>query len=286
MIFQIQTLIFKSFLGRLISTITFYITKLYIPSFLRLSIFNFLCRQLSINIIEAEKNINEFNSIDHLFTRSLKSELRPIDHSEYTLTSPVDGMVLEFGKITDDTLLQAKNINYSLSDLITNNYINLFEGSQYLTIYLSPSDCHRIFSPVNGSILSTYHISGKLIPVREPFISNFKDLYCVNDRVISIIRTQHGHVGLINVGALNVGSISIQHNPSHSEQSYIMKNNETINYNHAVPLQKGDWHSTFHLGSTVILILPKTLSFNTHIKKHIHLNYGQNIGTFKNTTND
>ena len=69
-----------------------------------------------VNLSEAKlENIKEYKDFNDFFTRSLKSDLRPISDSK--LISPVDGVVSQCGRIENSMILQAKGKKYSVSAL-------------------------------------------------------------------------------------------------------------------------------------------------------------------------
>ena len=82
-----------------------------------------------VNLSEAKfENIKEYKDFNDFFTRSLKSDSRPISNSK--LISPVDGVVSQCGSIEDSMILQAKSKKYSVSALLAdnskNNFFNIF----------------------------------------------------------------------------------------------------------------------------------------------------------------
>ena len=234
-----------------ISFLTGVIARLSVPIF----IVQFFANSFGIKINEAEKPLSEYRSIDAFFTRGLRSELRPISETE--IVSPVDGQVLEYGRISNGKLIQAKGLFYSLESLIPLPSASDFKDGHFVTIYLSPKDCHRIFSPVSGTVLASRIVPGKVLPVREPYISGHPNLYVENTRLITLLSSAVGKVAVVKVAALNVSSISTECQVGAS-------------------VSKGQHLATFHLGSTVVLLFEKNameeFSFSsTHIK------YGESI---------
>ena len=51
-----------------------------------------------VNIEEMEKPLQEYKSLQALFTRKLKKGVRSIDHSNNAIVSPVDGVLSSFGQ--------------------------------------------------------------------------------------------------------------------------------------------------------------------------------------------
>ncbi|MSR88746.1 MAG: phosphatidylserine decarboxylase [Candidatus Margulisbacteria bacterium] len=238
-------------LYQIISFLTGVIARLSVPVF----VVRFFANSVGIKIDEAEKPLSEYGSIDAFFTRGLRSEFRPIAETE--IVSPVDGQVLEYGGISTGKLIQAKGLFYSLESLIPLPAVSDFKGGHFVTIYLSPKDCHRIFSPVDGTVLVSRLIPGKVLPVREPYISGHPNLYVENTRLITLMSSAVGKVAVVKVAALNVSSISSE-------------------YSVGSQINKGQHLASFHLGSTVVLVFEKkamdAFSFSSPFIK-----YGESI---------
>ena len=245
--FQLDLLIFNTPLGNWISHLVGCIMQIPIPTFLRPLVFKTFSFMFSVDLLEVEKPLSSYSSINSFFTRHLIPGCRPLKDS--TVILPSDGYLTQSNTFSASTLFQAKNINYSLQELIPNCSIST--GST-LTIYLSPKDCHHVFSPIDGNVTKISFIPGRLFPVREPYISKHSTLYTRNERLIFELNHLEGTpLYVVMIGAMNVGSMSTpyfnnnqpvkvegQHKPTHT------------------PIYKGDVLGTFHLGSTVILISP------------------------------
>lgn len=251
-----------------ISALTKTITQIYVPRPFRVRFLGYIARALDIDLRSAEKPLLEYTSINDLFTRALKPQLRP--QGDAWLLSPVDGRLVSHDLIHEGQLLQAKGIRYPLDKLIPDSSAKAFRFGQCMTIYLSPSDCHRIFSPVSGRVKKTIYVPGALFPVREPYISELPNLYAMNERVISIIETSLGDVAVVMVAAINVSTIEVQY-----QKDLLRKKALTVAASNHV-IKKGDWLATFHLGSTVIL-LTETNALRVAIKDNVQIQYGASL---------
>ena len=263
--------------GKLITSIAFFISRFPIPIFFRTLVFTLFSRVVGITLDEVKKPLDSFSSLNAFFTRELRDDARPMTHDNNTLVSPVDGCILQFGNIHQGELIQAKGVSYSL-DSFTGKYdVSKFHEGSFITVYLSPADCHRIFSPIEGKIIARHHIPGFLYPVREPHISGTKNLYIKNERLFTHISHPQMDVLLGKVGATNVGTMSLEYDNLHTNcflQKESMKRLKT-----PVDISRGDHVATFHLGSTVVLITTKKLSFIPPILSHVK--YGEAIGFFE-----
>ena len=72
-----------------------------------------------VNMNECEKqSINEYNTFCDFFTRKLRPGIHKIDDNEKSIVSSCDGKILEYGKIKDNTILQAKGKTITIDELL------------------------------------------------------------------------------------------------------------------------------------------------------------------------
>ncbi len=234
----------------------------------------------NIAIDEAEKEIHQYQSLNEFFSRRLKTGSRPIDPDPKTIISPVDGFISQYGTIEDDTLIQAKGISYRLEDLLDNDErrVMQFRDGNYMTIYLSPQNYHRIHSPYSGQIEGFTYIPGTFFPVNEWGTGKVKGLFAKNERIVTYICTEAGAIAVIKVGAFLVGSVQLlYHRP------FKRKGKRTYIYQKDLPqLQKGDELGYFQFGSTVICLFEKGMAeFAPSIKHQPAIQMGRKIATVK-----
>ncbi len=207
-----------------------------------------------VNLDEAiNSDPKSYATFNEFFTRELKPELRPI--AAKSLVSPVDGTISQVGNIENGTLLQAKGISYSLERLLGNNkqraekYLN----GQFITIYLSPRDYHRIHMPCAGNLIEQTHVPGRLFSVAKHTVNTIPGIFARNERVIAIFETEYGSMAMVLVGAINVAAIeTVWHGLITPPKG------ETVtskNYSgKEIKLEKGEEMGRFNMGSTVILL--------------------------------
>jgi len=193
-------------------------------------------RMYGIDPTEAELAMDQYPSLNAFFTRRLKPGLRPVDPDADTATSPVDGRISGIGTVKDGTLLNVKGQDYAVEALLNGspravNYRNGF----FIIIYLSPSDYHRIHSPVTGTIVEKEHVPGRVYPVNEFGMRHMKRTLSRNERVITYIRHDRGEAAVVKVGAMNVSSIRYADGLGSR-------------------IAKGDELAMFEFGSTVVLL--------------------------------
>ena len=257
-----------------------FFTHLTIPKFLRPIFFGQFCKTFRINQQEIENPLLYYKNFDEFFTRKLKIFCRSINKEPNIIVSPVDGFIQEHGELLNTKLLQAKGVYYTLEALLPTQDITPFIGGYFFTFYSSPKDCHRIFSPVNGAITGWEHVPGKLYPVRQPYISQFPNLYTKNERLTTMIKTPFGPVAVVKVGAFNVGTMTLPYDSSIST-NYGFQKVSSKTYDLSQTVSKGEHIGTFHLGSTVVLIFPKNTIQPTVLKRHIK--YGEKIASYLET---
>ena len=105
--------------------------------------------------------------------------------------SPVDGTVGASGMIFDGQAFQVKGRSYSLARLLgSEDEAKRYEGGDFVTIYLSPRDYHRIHSPVSGVVSEAVLIPGALMPVFPEAGEKVDELFARNERLISYVDTK------------------------------------------------------------------------------------------------
>ncbi|MCP4131631.1 MAG: phosphatidylserine decarboxylase [bacterium] len=222
-----------------------------------------------------------FKNFDMFFTRLLKKGVHKIDNSPKAIVSPVDARIDQYGKIEDRTLIQAKGLDYSLSDLVPSDSAQHFKDGHFMTLYLSPSDYHRIHSPVSGRITGYFNIPGRLFTVQEYMVKNLKNLFPRNERLISYVDSGSGMAGVCKVGALNVGRISISHGDIITNKTFRSRKEVLYPETERPEIAKGDELGIFHLGSTIILLFQKDMMTFDDIAIGTKVRMGERIGSLK-----
>ncbi|NME97767.1 archaetidylserine decarboxylase [Aneurinibacillus aneurinilyticus] len=237
-----------------------------------------------INTDEIEQPVSAYPHLTAFFTRKLKEEARPVCLLPDTLISPVDGKVAQTGRIHKGTLIQAKNINYTVEQLLgcSNKEAERFEDGTFLTIYLSPRDYHRIHMPIDGKVTHLTYIPGRLFPVNSIGVYHVPGLFTKNERLITYSHTPAGQMALVKVGAFIVGSVKV----GYGEHTTNVKNGRmySMDLPEAPHYRKGEEIGLFEFGSTVILLFEKDcVTLESHIQEGAAVKYGERIGTVSNT---
>jgi len=234
-------------------------------------------RTYRIAIDEAEQpNLDSYATFNEFFTRALKAGARPIAPGARTLISPADGVLTELGRIEDGLLLQAKGRHYPLSDLLgeTGDAVDSLHSGTYLTIYLAPSDYHRVHAPLAASLERTRYLPGERFSVSRATAGVIDRLFCRNERVVCWFDTAHGPLAVVLVGALNVSCVStftrgeIESGPPREWREP-----------QAVHADKGSEIGRFNMGSTVIVIFGGALDFEAGATSGSSVRMGQALAT-------
>lgn len=227
-----------------------------------------------INLDEYPRKIDEYKSFNDFFTREIDDDARPIDYSANGIICPADGSISQIGCIKNGTILQAKGKNFSLSQLLASNEVYDFEDGSFATIYLAPSNYHRVHMPFSGTLTHTRYIPGKLFSVNAATADHIPDLFARNERLVCLFDTEFGKACVILVGAMIVAGIECVATGKITRQKAIKSQT------HHLALQKGDELGRFYLGSTAIVLLPKQASISWQSDKisGISVKMGQLLG--------
>jgi phosphatidylserine decarboxylase len=201
-----------------------------------------------------------FDTFNAFFTRELAPGARPIDARPDRLVSPVDGTVSAAGRINGETLIQAKGIDYTLSDLLATDLADTrdFADGSFATVYLAPYNYHRVHCPFASELISARYVPGQLYSVNETTVSRLPALFTGNERLICHFRTAAGPMILVFVGALHVGSISTPWTGEiRPRKRGVVEDRDLHQSGQSRQLARGDLLGWFNMGSTVILLLPE-----------------------------
>ena len=232
------------FIGRLVHA--------RLPKPLARRLVHWFARTYQIDVDAAGKPIHEYPSIGHFFIRDLREGLRPI---ESDFVSPVDGVLRNYGHVENGRIEQVKGKSYTVSGFLGDDeYAARFQHGTYFNLYLSPQDYHHVHTPVGGDIVRSVHIPGRLWPVNDWSLANVDELFSINERVVTYIECQLGLVAVVMIGATNVGKISVSYDTFISNAA---NTTGTVQRTYAPPIAiaAGDRLGTFHMGSSVVMLL-------------------------------
>ncbi len=236
----------------------------------------------NIDTDEAEKPPESYATLNSFFTRRLRGDAREVEAAAPgEAVCPVDGTLSKFGPIDEGTLIQAKGREYSVLELLDSGaHAAPFREGSYATFYLSPRDYHRIHSPIAGRIREVSYVPGTLFPVFPLAVENVDRLFCINERLISLVETATGaSAAVVKVGATCVGRIALSFHEYRTNQSYRRRRVDRLDEPTAV--EQGDELGVFNLGSTVVVLFSeRDFGFAPDLEEGAGVEVGQRLGAF------
>lgn len=237
-----------------ISRLVFRLTRIQCPTVVPGAI-RLFSDIFKVNLAEAvNPDPESYKTFNAFFTRPLKPELRPLAEGANVLASPVDGRISQMGKIEEGRIFQAKGHYYSALELLGGDEKRAapFMNGQFMTIYLSPRDYHRIHMPLSGSLTEQVYVPGRLFSVAGHTARTIPRLFARNERVVAMFDTEFGKLAMVLVGAINVAAIeTVWDGLVTPPQGWGVKRQTFPD----VVLEKGAEMGRFNMGSTVILLL-------------------------------
>jgi phosphatidylserine decarboxylase len=195
-----------------------------------------------------------FVSFGEFFTRSLKTDLRPVCDQAGCLVNPCDGVLLEWGSVdhAGSTGFFIKGERYDLDGLLGKpGGGDVFTGGGYAVFYLHPRDCHRVVVPVDGRLELVRAIPGSRFPVAGWFDGQAPGIYGRNERMVFIFNVaDRGYLAIVMVAAFGVGNIDSRYSPNYSFKSPVVRERF---FDIPAPMARGEDLAAFRLGSTVVM---------------------------------
>lgn len=229
-----------------------------IPRPLRSPVFRAFSRLVGIDLDEVELPLADYPNLSSFFARRLRDGARPISDDRREVVAPCDGRVSSSGDVTSGSLVQAKGRRYRLDALLADGRLaDRLEGGAQLTLYLSPSDYHRVHSPVSGRLTRYTYIPGTLLPVGPLHTERVENLFARNERMILEIETSYGPVALVLVGAAGVGNLRLAAPEVETRRFRRQRVTRSVTLESPLMVERGDELGAFQLGSTVVLIFPR-----------------------------
>jgi len=226
----------------------------------------------SLDESECEKPIWAYPSLNALFTRGIRPQCRPIPQAIDRFLCPCDGRVQEIGRFDCDRLITVKGIEYTTGSLLPEMDTRQFHDGHVAIFFLSPTDCHRVFSPADGEIGEVVHVPGTRLLVHPPYQTKAYPVFALNERVILRLSTPLGACLVVLVAGWGVGNISLEFAPDLK-----WRHRQRIDRLRIPParVRRGEWIATFGLGSTVILITERADRFLSDLMPDTLVKYGQ-----------
>ena len=213
-------------------------------------------RRFSIDLGESEEPPEAYPTLSALFSRRLREGARKWDGRPDRLASPADGILQEFGALAGGRALQAKGLPYSVADLLGDAArARHHRTGAFLTVYLSPRHYHRVHGPCAARIRAARRIRGRRLPVRPEIAAWASRLYVGNERLAVFLETGSARLAVVAVGALNVGGIRPDFDPTLDARAPGRAGEGALHYDPPLEIKAGDPLLTFRLGSTVVVLV-------------------------------
>ncbi len=232
------------------------------------------------------QDIDKFTNFNDFFTRELLADARPLAKDPGAIVCPADGTISQIGHISGGKLVQAKGRYYRCEDLLAGDkqMASLFREGNFVTVYLSPGDYHRVHMPLSGVLLKTIYVPGKLFSVNQATADSVANLFSRNERLICLFQTEPGPMALILVGAMIVAGIdtvwSGQVSPAIGKRE--IRYTDYSKQQPAIELALGAEMGRFRLGSTAIALFPHgVMAFDSCLNATSAVAMGQRLGQVK-----
>src|SRR5690554_1991215 len=241
---------------------------------------NWFVRRYQVDMSQAlESDPTAYSCFNDFFTRALLPDARPLDEGEHSILCPADGAISQLGSIEHGRVFQAKKQSFSVLELLGGNpqHAELFQGGQFATVYLSPSDYHRVHMPLGGTLRDMIYVPGKLFSVNQTTAENVPELFARNERVVCLFDTDAGPMAVVLVGAMIVASVETVWAGLVAPPQRQLRSES---YGHRAPeLERGAEMGRFKLGSTaIVLFAPGRARWDEHLAAGSLVRMGQKMG--------
>src|SRR5690348_9907704 len=220
-----------------------------------------------------------FASFNAFFTRALKPGARDAPADARAIACPADGRISQFGAIREGRIFQAKGQDFSVTELLADeSEAAKYTNGQFITVYLSPRDYHRVHAPLSGTLRETVHIPGRLFSVAPFAVEAVPRLFARNERLVCHFDGAHGPFVVVMVGAMLVSGVEtvwsgVEIPPYASAVVHKDWRGKGIR------LERGAELARFNMGSTVILLLPSGFAeFDPDLSVQMPVEMGMSIG--------
>lgn len=241
---------------------------------------NWFVKRYQVDMSQAvEPDPTAYRCFNDFFTRALLPDARPLDAGEASILCPADGAISQLGKIEHGRIFQAKGQSFSVLELLGGNpaHAEQFQGGEFATVYLSPSDYHRVHMPLGGTLREMIYVPGKLFSVNQTTAENVPELFARNERVVCLFDTDAGPMAVVLVGAMIVASVETVWAGLVAPPQRQLRSEA---YGHSAPeLERGAEMGRFKLGSTaIVLFAPGRARWDEHLTAGSLVRMGQKMG--------
>ncbi len=237
-------------------------------------------RSYQVDLSEARQpDPAAYESFNAFFTRALKADARPLPVDPAAILCPADGRISQVGSIHDGRIFQAKGQTYSAAELLGDAELaQPYRDGCFATVYLSPRDYHRVHMPLDGELLETLHVPGRLFSVAPGPVADIPRLFARNERLVCHFQGDHGPFVVVLVGAMLVSSVSTVWNGLEIPP-YARRPQRRDWRKQRIRLERGVELGRFNMGSTVIVLLPPdSFAWRPELVAEQHVQVGEALG--------
>lgn len=218
-----------------------------------------------------------YPSFNAFFTRALREGVRQAGSGGDAILSPADGRISQIGSVLGGRVLQAKGRSYSVAELLADaEAAETYRDGCFVTIYLSPRDYHRVHMPLDGELVETAHVPGRLFSVAPGPVAHIPELFARNERLVCHFTAAQGSFAVVMVGAMLVSGITTTWDgpvvPPYARA--IVRRNWRGS---GIRLARFAEMARFEMGSTVIVLLPSG-RFDPELGSENAVTVGQRLG--------
>jgi phosphatidylserine decarboxylase len=214
-------------------------------------------RRYRVDMAEAaQPDAFAYPHFNAFFTRALRDGARSADPDPDTVLCPADGRISQAGTIRDGRIFQAKGQDFSAAELLGDEAAAApYRNGRFVTVYLSPRDYHRVHMPLDGELLETVHVPGRIFSVAPFAVAAIPRLFARNERLVCHFRGAHGPFAVVMVGAILVSSVGTVWDGL-VIPPYASRVERRDCSGRGVQLARHAEMGRFNMGSTVIVLLP------------------------------
>ncbi|PRY66194.1 phosphatidylserine decarboxylase [Vreelandella songnenensis] len=233
-------------------------------------------QRFNVDMSEAlEPEPTAYANFNAFFTRALKPGARPLGEG---ILSPADGALSRHGRLQAGQLVQAKGHTYSAQTLLGGDaaLAEEFMGGSFATVYLSPSDYHRVHMPATGTLREMIYVPGRIFSVNQATARYVPNLFARNERLVCIFDSPQGPFAMVLVGAMIVAAIETVWSGQVTPLAGVP---QRMRFDKTITLERGEEMGLFKLGSTVVMCFANPVTFEDY-PPETKISMGQTLGDF------
>ncbi|MGH8151603.1 MAG: archaetidylserine decarboxylase [Rhodanobacteraceae bacterium] len=235
-------------------------------------------RKYQVDMTEAaQPDARAYASFNAFFTRALRAGVRHAAGDGSVMLCPADGRISQAGAIVDGRILQAKGRTYTVAELLADEAAaRAYHGGAFATVYLSPRDYHRVHMPLDGELIETVQVPGRIFSVAPGPVADIPRLFARNERLVCHFEGERGPFVVAMVGAILVSGITTAWNGA-EVPPYRRTATRRDWRGRGIRLARFAEMARFEMGSTVIVLVPRG-RIDAHCAPEAPVKVGECIG--------